>query len=104
MNAIARTAGSNAFIVFSLPRVRSIMIILALLVTAFGIIYIKDVNRRLFIDYQAGQQFSSALQINYENLLLEKSAWSRQARIQMLARQRLNMRVPSSENVIMVKL
>ncbi len=103
MNAITR-ADSITLIALPLPGLRMMLIIMALLITAFGIIYIKDVNRRLFINYQELQQSSTMLQTDYEKLLLEKSAWSRQARIQALAEQRLNMQVPAGDSIIMVKL
>jgi len=103
MNAITR-ADSLPLIALPLPGLRMMLIIIALLITAFGIIYIKDVNRRLFIDYQELQQTSAVLQTDYEKLLLEKSAWSRQDRIQAEAEQRLNMQVPVGDSIIMVKL
>ncbi len=75
-----------------------------LLISAFAIIYIKDVNRRLFINYQNSQYDSNVLKINHEKLLLENSAWNREARIQRLAEQDLNMKIPSTANVIVVKV
>jgi cell division protein FtsL len=111
MNAITRVATQGSLvgnritlISFPLPGLRVLILVVMLLVSAFAIIYIKDVNRRLFIDYQNLQYGSNVLEINHEKLLLENSAWSRQARIQELAEQDLNMKVPSAANVIVVKL
>lgn len=103
MNAITRV-DSIPLIALPVPGLGMMLIIMTLLITAFGIIYIKDVNRRLFIDHQELQQSSAMLQTDYEKLLLEKSAWSRQNRIQALAEQRLNMQVPAGDSIIMVKL
>jgi len=111
MNAVTRVVAQGSlvgnritFVSFPLPGLRVLMLVIMLLISAFAIIYIKDINRRLFINYQSLQQRSDVLKTNNEKLLLEKSAWSRQARIQVLAEQNLNMKVPSAANVIVVKL
>lgn len=111
MNAITRVATQESLIgsritsiSFPLPRLRMLILVVMLLISAFGIIYIKDVNRRLFINYQNLQYDSNVLKINHEKLLLENSAWNREARIQQLAEQDLNMKIPSTANVIVVKV
>ena len=101
MNAIIRV---ETFLLFPLPELRICVLLVAIFATLFGIVYLKDFNRRLFIDYQEAQQLTSQLNTNYAKLLLEKSAWARQARVQMIAEQRLAMEVPSQAQVVMVKL
>ncbi|KPJ67320.1 MAG: hypothetical protein AMJ43_05570 [Coxiella sp. DG_40] len=111
MNAVTRVVAQGplvgsriTLIPFPLPRFKVLILIVMLLISAFVIVYVKDVNRRLFIDYQSLQQRNDSLKTNNEKLLLEKSAWSRQARIQVVAEQNFNMKVPSASNVIVVKL
>lgn len=101
MNAITRT---ETVLLFPLPELRMCFLVLAIFATLLGIIYFKDVNRRLFINYQESQQLTSQLSTDYAKLLLEKSAWARQARVQVVAEQRLAMEVPSQEQVVMMKL
>ena len=101
MNAISKV---ETFPLFPLPELRICVLCLAIFATLLGIVYLKDFNRRLFINYQQEQQLTSQLNTNYAKLLLEKSAWERQARVQMIAEQRLAMEVPSQAQIVLVKL
>lgn len=110
MNALTRAhnqpalASNSLLFTLHFPRLRMIILFVALLVSSFSIVYIKDLNRRLFIQYQDLQQVNSDINVNYSKLLLEESAWSTQSRIQSIAENQLNMEVPSSNNIIMLKL
>lgn len=75
-------------------------LIVALSVSAFGLIYAKDLNRRLFIDYQTLEQQQQTYQTDWSKLLLEESTWSAQARIQHVATNRLNMEVPTPKKIV----
>lgn len=88
---------------FSLKQLGVSLLVLGLLVSAFGVIYTKDLNRRLFIQYQSLQQQAQQYQVEWSKLLLEQGAWSTQSRIQRLAQKQLNMVVPSSRKVIFVE-
>jgi len=104
MNAITRVARIDGLPLISLPDLKICLLVVAIFASLLSIVYIKDYNRRLFINFQEAQQITSQLHTNYEKLLLEKSAWSRQARVQMIAEQNLAMEVPSQSQVVMVKL
>ena len=71
--------------------IRTAVMVLCLLSSAFGVIYLKDLNRRLFIQYQGLQQVRQQYETGWGKLLLEQSAWSTQARIQKIAQQKLGM-------------
>lgn len=79
------------------------ILVLALLISALGVIYAKDLNRRLFIQYQGLQRQEQQYQVEWNKLLLEQGAWSTQARIQELAQQQLNMVLPTSQKVVFVE-
>ena len=76
--------------------------VLALLYSAFSIVYVKDLNRRLFIQYQVLQREKSEEVIQLGKLLLEQSTWSAQFRIQKVAQRRLEMQIPTAKEVILV--
>lgn len=63
------------------------ILLIVLLLSAFGTIYIKDMNRRLMGTLQEKQAASVQLHNQYSQLLLEKSTWDNQARVQRLATQ-----------------
>lgn len=75
-----------------------------LLLTALSLVYIKDLNRRLFIDYQTLQQQSNQMLLDWGKLLLEKSTWSVQARVEQLAENSLQMRIPQSGDIVLLPL
>lgn len=73
------------------------------LFTALAIVYVSDLNRRLFMDYQNLLATRSQLQVEWSRLLLEQSTWSSTPRIQSIAQQRLNMTLPSPSAIVMVQ-
>ena len=77
-------------------------LIVGVLISAFGVIYAKDLNRRLFIDDETLQQQQQQSDIEWSKLLLEEAAWSTQARVQQLAQHQLNMIIPSSRKIVFV--
>lgn len=79
-----------------------ILLVITLLCSAFGVVYIKDLNRRLFIQYQMFQREGGKELIRWGRLLLEQSTWSTQSRIQQVARQQLGMQIPTAKEVILI--
>lgn len=109
MNAAARAlaqgslASSNVKAVFlSRYHVGLLSLMLAILVTALGVIYVKDLERRLFSELQMLQQARDTFQVEWGQLLLEQNTWATQARIQSIAQQRLAMIVPSTPTVTLI--
>lgn len=103
MNAVTKTLTYRTFtarplfttLSMPVPRWQIIVSFLAVLITAFSLLYTKDLNRRLFIQYQNLQQTNTTLSTNNSKLLLEESALSAQARVQNVA-QHFNMVVPTA--------
>lgn len=78
------------------------LLVVILFMSAFSIVYVKDLNRRLFIQQQQLQ-----IQYRLENerwgkLLLEQSTLNTQARIQHIAQTDLNMLLPAAATVHLV--
>lgn len=84
-------------------RLLNMVLIILLVLSAFAVIYIKDVNRRHFIQYQALQITHDKLYEDWRKLMLEQSTWSTQARVQKIAQNRLGMNIPSSKEVIILR-
>ncbi|MFV9988700.1 MAG: cell division protein FtsL [Coxiella endosymbiont of Dermacentor nuttalli] len=83
-------------------RILVVSLIIVLLCSAFGVIYIKDLNRRLFIQYQILQSQKFEKLIQYGKLLLEQNTWSTQSRVQRIAQQQLGMQIPTGKKVVLV--
>lgn len=75
------------------------VLVISLLLSAFSVIYLKDLSRRLFMRYQQSQTLQAQNETEWNKLLLEKGAWSTQARIQTLATQRLDMITPTDKQI-----
>lgn len=110
MNAITRVyheqVGLNPFagMVINSYYIAISLLFLAVFALAVGVVYVKDLNRRLFIEYQGLQQMQQQYDIEWGKLLLEQSAWSTQARVQELASHDLNMVMPTRHSITLVDL
>lgn len=82
-----------------------VLIVVGVLVvlSALSVVYVKDLNRRLFIQYQAEQVRNNQFDVEWGQLLLEQSTWATQARVQAIAQQKLEMIFPSQNEIIMLK-
>ena len=78
-------------------------LIVLLLISAFSVIYLKDLSRRKFIQYQQLQQVQENDEVEWSKLLLEEGTWSTQARIQNIATTQLNMVMPQMKDIVMVE-
>jgi cell division protein FtsL len=78
-------------------------LIILLIVSAFSVIYLKDLSRRLFIRYQNLQQVQQHDEVEWSKLLLEEGAWSTQSRVQNVATTQLNMIMPAMKNIVMIE-
>lgn len=75
---------------------------IAVLLSAFFVVYSKDLSRRLFIEYGVLRQQDHALQVNWGRLLLENATLSTPARVQNIARTQLGMVLPTIKDIVMI--
>lgn len=73
-----------------------------LVVSAFAVVYLKDLNRRVFIEYQDMLRANQQAQIEWGKLLLEQSTWAAQANVQQIASERLQMFTPNARNIVLI--
>lgn len=110
MNTIVRALPHHSFAVRNKIKTDTqqtgwLFIILAALVllSAVAVVYVKDLHRRDFIEYQMIQDAQNQLYVDWGKLLLEQSTWSTQARVQNIAEQRLNMEMPLPNQVVIIQ-
>lgn len=110
MNAASRALAQtfygqqSAFGALLCPRMLSIIGLgLAVFFSGLGLVYNKDMNRRLHTDLQMQQYQQDHLQTEWSQLLLEKSTWAMQARVEQVANQQLDMSLPSGKNTILIR-
>lgn len=94
--------GEWSLIAFSKDTLRMLLLLLAVLISAVSVIYVKDLNRRLYNDLHTEQAAAQRLDVSAGRLLLEQSTWATPDRVQRIARGRLYMDVPRQEHVFWV--
>ncbi|MDF1795155.1 MAG: cell division protein FtsL [Coxiellaceae bacterium] len=80
----------------------TIFLVLSIVISAFTLIYVKDLNRRLFIESQSLQAQHQKQTNQWGKLLLEQSTWSAQSRVQSIAQQNLQMVMPSAKSIVLL--
>ena len=78
---------------------------LALAVTAsgIGVVYTKYLSRKRFVELQAVRSERDLIDTEWSRLQLELGAWASHVRIEQEARERLGMRVPRAEEIVVVR-
>ncbi len=84
-----------------------ILIIMILLiitfVSAISVVYVKHYNRKLFVELQQLEKQRDEMEVEWGRLQLEQNTWATHARIERIARERLQMITPENKDVIYIK-
>ncbi len=76
---------------------------LAVIASALGVVYTSHLSRRLYAELARLEQARDALEVEWGRLQLEQSTWAAHSRIERLARERLRMRLPRPDEVVVVR-
>lgn len=79
------------------------LMIVVVVATALSVAYVAQLSRHLFNRLEADRRTESQLQARYSRLLLERGALASHSRIERIARQQLDMRVPKPDDIVVVK-
>lgn len=74
----------------------------AVLMSALAVVYTKHHSRQLFVELEALKAQRDDLNIEWNRLLLEQATWATPTRIEMIARDRLQMTLPPSDKIVIV--
>lgn len=109
MNAAARLVHQNVFsrqLVFThfFNRQQLVLMILTMsvILSALSVIYVSHVTRVLHAAYQHNLVEQDRLHVERGQLLLERSTWMMQARIQQYAQNKLGMIIPDHKSVMII--
>ena len=78
---------------------RSIVLVILILVSALSVITLRQQNRMTFAQLQTLERQRDNLDIEWGRLLLEQGAWSQHQRVEKIARTRLGMQIPESNQI-----
>lgn len=76
------------------------MLLLGIMITSLLVVYYKHVSRQLFANLQSVHKLRHELHIEWTQLLLEQGAWGSDARVEKIARNKLNMHLPLPDKII----
>lgn len=87
---------------------RPMMVITAILfvlmiLSALMLVYSKHQSRKLFVEVQQLKYQIDELDTEWARLQLEQSAWSEHGRIEQIARSRLSMVMPETDEVVFIE-
>lgn len=71
--------------------------------SALGVVFSSFEARRLVAQHQQLLGAKNGMQVEWGQLLLEQSTWGSYNRVEQLAGDRLQMRVPSPSEIVMVE-
>lgn len=83
-----------------LTRAVMALLLAAVLLSAFAVIDARHENRVLFARLQQLRQQRDGLNVEWSQLLLEQSTWSTHARVEQMATQKLDMKVPEHVEIV----
>jgi cell division protein FtsL len=84
-------------------RVVFVLLVGAVLGSALGVVYAKHQTRKLFVELHTLQKARDELQIDWGRLQLEQATWATHGRVERIAQQRLKMKLPPPDAVVIVK-
>lgn len=109
MNAAGRLINQSSVsrigmlsIVLAKMQVSTIILMAAVLFSALSMVYVTNASRSLTASLQQSLTERDRLHVQWGQLLLEKSTWTMQARVQQTAENKLDMVVPDSQSVVII--
>ena len=80
-----------------------LLMLLAVIGSALGVVYAREQNRRLFVEYTQVQKDRDELNVEFTRLELEQATWAETNRIDQVARGQLGLVSPAPTDTVVVK-
>jgi cell division protein FtsL len=84
-------------------RALALLVLLATLVTAIGVVYARQQSRLAFVELTRLGNERDDLNFEFGRLQLEQATWAENNRVEQIARGKLGMVSPSAAETIVVK-
>ena len=86
-----------------MSRVLLAVLLLATVATAIAVVYERYRPRQLFVELTRAERERDELNIEFGRLQLEQATWAQANRIDQVARERLGMKFPEAEDIVVVR-
>jgi cell division protein FtsL len=84
-------------------RVLVVLLVLANIASAIAVVFARHEHRQLFIQLTALEKGRDELNIEFGRLQLEQATWAESNRIDQVAREKLGMKFPESNEIVVVR-
>jgi cell division protein FtsL len=79
------------------------VLLLGLVGTGIAVVYQRYQHRQLFVELSRLERERDELNIEFGRLQLEQATWAQANRIDQVARERLGMKFPEAEDIVVVR-
>ena len=86
-----------------MSRLLLVVLLLATIASAIGVVYSRHRHRQLFVELTRLEHARDELNIEFGRLQLEQATWAQANRIDQVARQKLGMKFPESDDIVVVR-
>jgi len=80
-----------------------VLLVLANIASAIAVVFARHEHRQLFIQLTALEKARDGLNIEFGRLQLEQATWAESNRIDQVAREKLGMKFPESNEIVVVR-
>jgi cell division protein FtsL len=80
----------------------NLLLLAVLVVCALALVSSQHKARKLYVELQKQQELAKQLDVEWGQLQLEQSTWAMHGRVEKIAIQKLNMRVPQPARIQVV--
>jgi cell division protein FtsL len=77
----------------------SLAVVFLVMASAIACIYAKHESRKLFTELQGLIDERDQMEVDWGRLQIEQGTWSTYARVEQVAREKMNMRLPTAEQI-----
>ncbi len=78
------------------------LLLLSVLASGIGVVYAKYISRKYFVELQTLLAARDAIDTEWGRLQLEHSTWGTHGRVERLARKKLDMHMPTADEVVII--
>ncbi|HHW4678336.1 MAG TPA: cell division protein FtsL [Xylella sp.] len=86
-----------------MSRLVLIILLACTVASAIGVVYMRHMHRKLFVELSRAERVRDDLNIEFGRLQLEQATWTEANRVDQIARERLGMKFPESNEIVVVR-
>jgi cell division protein FtsL len=80
-----------------------VVLILANLISAIGVVHARHRHRQLFVELSRLEKGRDELNIEFSRLQLEQATWAESNRVDQIARTHLGMKTPEPTDIVVLR-